>query len=200
MLPIENWKGGFSLESLAIALLSAGATELPSGRVFGLDAQTLFGILIQLFNACLLAAALSYLLYKPVRNFLRTRAEKISARIASAEDDMAKAMGLKAQYEERLKSVEQEKLDILESARKLAAEQSRELLQNAKQEAEAIKARASAEIEKEQEIIRDSLRLYIIEVSSNMAEKLVSGVVDKKAQDLLFAETLKDMEEVAWPN
>lgn len=42
---------------------------VPDGRVFGLDAQTLISIGIQLFNAIILALALGFILYNPVKEF-----------------------------------------------------------------------------------------------------------------------------------
>jgi F-type H+-transporting ATPase subunit b len=170
------------------------------GRVFGLDLQTAIQIGIMLFNASVLAAVLSKILYKPVQNFLKKRAEGIATQLEKAKSDMAEASELKARYETNLKDIEQERVSILETARKVAAEQTKETLIDAKKEADAIRARASIDIKNEQEQAREVLRLHIIEVASAMAEKVVTHTVDKETQDRLFNETLKELEEAAWPN
>ena len=53
------------------------AQAVPEGRVFGLDSQTLISIGIQLFNGSILAVALAFILYNPVKDFMEKRREKI---------------------------------------------------------------------------------------------------------------------------
>jgi len=184
------------LDAIAIYFLSATS----GGRVFGLDAQLVFDACMQLFNVCVLAALLSYLLYKPVQKFLKERADKIKSQINKAAEDMAAASDLKEQYTGNLKGIEKERQEILDAAQKLAQEKSRDVMQEAKKEADAIKERAHLDIVKEQEQIREALRLHIIETASKMAEKLVTSTIDKEVQDKIFNETLKELEETAWPN
>ena len=174
-------------------------SAIPAGRVFGLDSQTVIGIAIQLFNACVLALALSFILYKPVQKFLRDRSERIGSQISRAEETMAKANALIAQYEQKIELIEQERFDILEAARKQAAEASRETLHEAKREADAIRERGYQDIKKEIEQAREGMRLQIIEVSLAMAEKLLSQTIDTNTHELLFAETLRDLEDSVWP-
>jgi len=171
-----------------------------SSRAFGLDLQTAIQIGLILFNVCILAAVLSHILYKPVQDFLKKRAEKIAGQLSRAEKDMAKASELKAQYEASLKDIERERLEILEAARRVATEQSKETLIDAKKEADSIRARASVDIKNEQEFVKEQLRVHIIDVAATMTEKLVSYTIDKETQDRLFEETLKELEEAAWPN
>jgi len=173
-------------------------TAVSNGRVFGLDQQTLISTGIQLFNAVLLAVALSLLLYKPVRNFLRKRAEGINAQIKRAEDDIAAAGELKAQYEKMLEDVELERNAILTSAHQLAAEKSRQMLIEAQADVLAAKERATADIQAERERANEEIRLQIIEVASMMAEKFVACAMDTETQDRLFAETMAELEGMPW--
>ena len=189
-------KGGFILDLTAIPLLAA----VPGGRLFGLDEQTLFVIGVQLFNACLLAFFLSRILYKPVQNFLRKRADKIKNQLDHAAMDMEKATGLRLQYEKSLGNIDQERSEILASARKLATDKHREITNEARAEAEAIKAQAKADVRREQEQMSEALRLHIIDVSSRIAEKFITQAMDKETQDRLFTKTMHELEEAAWPN
>ncbi|MCL2676224.1 MAG: ATP synthase F0 subunit B, partial [Firmicutes bacterium] len=106
--------------------------NIPSGRVFGLDRQTLIQIGIQLFNVSLLAYLLARFLYNPVRDFMRKRGERIKTQLEHAESDLAKANGLKMEYEKKLKEIHQERDDILATAHRLAVEKSGRLLTEAK--------------------------------------------------------------------
>jgi len=168
--------------------------------VFGLDFQTLAGIGIQLFNAAVLATALTYIMYKPVRNFLGKRTTRIAEQIKHAEGEMEKVEETKALYEEKLEDIKRERLEILEAARKLGVEKRTEMLNIAKTEADNIRERAKTEVQVEQDRVREVMKLYTIEASSAMAGKILTFTIDKDTQDKLFAETIAELEEVSWLN
>jgi len=171
---------------------------MPAGRVFGLDQQTLIQIGIQLFNVSLLAYLLARLLYNPVRDFMSRRADRIKVQMESAEDDMANAKELKVKYETRIKEINLERDDILETARKIAAEKGKQIIDEAKNEADTIKARAVQNIEMEQERAKDEMKQAIIEVSSAMAEKYIMRAIDKDVHERLFAEAMAELGNVAF--
>lgn len=177
--------------------LTAGATP---ERVFGLDTQTFISIGIQLLNATVLAVFLSILLYKPVRNYLRSRAERIKAQFDDAGAEMAKANDLKSQYENKLKDIESEREEILDSARKIAAEKSRLMLTESKNEAAALREKAAIDVENEKSRIKDEIKQVVIEVAAAMTEKFLVSAMDKATQDRLFNETLAELEEMTWQN
>ena len=179
------------------ALLSAAA-ELPPGRVFGLDGQTLRQILAQLFSVGLLAYVLSKLLYKPVRDFMGKRSAKVEHQLETAEKEVAMANALKAEYEQKVKEIDASRAAILEEARKVAAEAKNQVLDEAKKEAEKIHERATANIELELERARAEMRHQIIDVSALMAAKFMSKSIDKQTQDALFEETMTELEGAGW--
>jgi len=167
-------------------------------RVFGLDSQLLIQIIANLVNLGILAAAMTYLLYKPVRNILRKRAEKIQVQLTQAEEEMTKANELRREYELKMEGVEREKDEILVEARKQAAETGRKLISDAKAEAEIVKERASANVQMEWERAQAQMRTAIIDVSAVMAEKFVSLSINKDTHDRLFSETMSDLEGMSW--
>jgi len=167
-------------------------------RVFGLDSQLLMQIIANLINLGILAAAMTYLLYKPVRNILRKRAERIQGQLTLAEEEMAKATELKRQYELKMEDIEREKDEILGEARKQAAETGRRLISDAKAEAEVVKERAAANVRMEWERAEEEMRSAIIDVSAVMAEKFVSLAINKDTHDRLFSETMSDLEGMSW--
>ena len=180
-------------------LVTIVLTAVPEGRVFALDLQTFLQSGIQLLNVTILAAFLYWLLYKPVRNFLRKREERISTQITQAEQDMVTANSLRSQYEESVKNASKERAELLEEAHKTAMEKSRGILQAGKQEAAAIRDRALTDIEREREQAEEALKLYVIDLASAMAEKIVAHSVDRETQERLFQETLMELEGVTWP-
>ena len=174
-------------------------TAVPEGQVFGLNTETLITIVLQLLNASVLAGFLTWLLYKPVRKFLQKRAERIQSQLDRAEQDMTQAATLKDQYEASLDGIEQERVEILETAHKQAVEKTRNVLQEGKREADAMRDRALQSIQNEQAQIQDSVKDYIIDLSSAMAGKIVTHAIDPEIQDRLFAEALQELEDTSWP-
>lgn len=166
--------------------------------MFGLDGQTLISIGIQLFNTCLFAALLSFILYRPVRDYMARRREGIKAQLERTEADLNDVALQKALYEQKLKEIEAERAYILDSAHKIAAESSRHMLDEAKKGADAMLSRARAEISRERERANEEMRLQIIEVSSVMAGRFVSEVMDDETAERLFVEAMAELEEMAW--
>jgi len=158
----------------------------------------LISIGIQLLNVIILFVLLTWLLYKPVTKFLQGRADRIAGELKQAADDMSKADGLKAEYEQKLKEIAVEKDAIIEVARKKAAEKAAQILAEAKTEADEIKARASQQAEAELKRVEDGVKNTIIEVSTAMSEKFIAIAMDKETHDKLFKETMIELEEVTW--
>jgi F-type H+-transporting ATPase subunit b len=167
-------------------------------RIFGLDMQTFFDVALQLFNACLLAAVLGFVLYKPVQKFLRARSDKISGQLNEARDGMAQANKIKAEYEKKFINIDTERIRILEAARLEAADQGRHIIEDAKREANDIRRRAHEGAMAERERLKEETRLHILEVSSLMAGKFVAQNIDSATQDRLFDETMAQLEETKW--
>ena len=171
---------------------------VPDGRVFGLDTQTLISIGIQLFNAIILALALGFILYNPVKDFLRKRTEKIQKKIDDSEAAMLKAKELIAEYEAKIKDIDKERLEILEAARLKASEESKLILEDAKVEAEDIKKRSLESVSADKKRLKEETRIYIIELAAIMAQKYITQNIDDETQDRIFQESLAKMEEAKW--
>jgi len=167
------------------------------GRIFALDQQTLISAGIQLLNAVILAAALAFLLYKPVRKFMRARAEGIQSQLDRAQGDTEAAEKLKAFYEQRLEEIELERAEILEEARRLADDTRSRLTAGTEQELAAMRERAGAEIQAQQERALEEARLEIIEAATAMAGKITAVSLDGAARDRLFEETMAELEGAA---
>jgi len=179
-------------------LLFSVATELPPGRVFDIDQQTLIQIILGIINVAALAAALAFLLYRPVRDILKNRTERINGQLLQANEELAKATELRELYQQKIEEIEREREEILVETRKIAADSSRRLLAEAKKDADAIKERASAGVKAEWDRAENDMRTAIIDVSSAMAEKFVSLAINKETHDQLFNETVADLEDMKW--
>ena len=172
-----------------IALLSE-----ETGRIFGLDAQLLFDILIQGLAVFLLFIFLTYVLINPVRKVLEDRQNKIKDDLSHAATDRAEAEKLRAEYDEKIKNANSEAGEILSSARKRAVKNEENIIAEAKEEAGRIIDRANSEKER----VKDEVKQEIIGVATAMAGKFVASSLDESTQASLIDETLKEMGDDTW--
>ena len=171
---------------------------VPEGRVFGLDLQTLISIGIQLLNGIILAVALGFILYKPVKEFMQKRSESIQGKIDDTDATLEKANKLIAEYDKKIEEIEKERAELLEAARIKAADESKVILEEARKEASEIKKRSLQSVTADKKRLTQESRLYIIELASYMAEKYISQNIDNEIGDKLFEETLTKLEETQW--
>lgn len=176
------------------------AQSLPEGRVFGLDFQTLIGIGIQLANGIILALVLGFILYKPVKEFMNNRSEKIQSKLDDSDATMARANELIAEYEIKIKDIDKERLQILEAARIQAEGERKNIIEEAKKEANETKKRSLDSIADDRKRLQEETRLHIIELASLMAQKYITQNINNEAQDKIFDETLAQLEATQWQN
>lgn len=176
-------------------LITVLTQSVPEGRVFGLDSQTLISIGIQLFNGIVLAIALTLILYKPVKEFLRKRAERIQADIDNAEATMTEATALINEYEGKLKDINQERLEILEKARNKARAENKLIIEEAEKEAEDIKQRTLVSIEEDKKRLQEEMRLQVIDLSSLVAEKYLTMNLDEETQGQYLDKVINQLEK-----
>lgn len=168
------------------------------GRLFGLDYQLLLDAAIVAINVFVLFILLSYILFNPVRNMLKKRQDKITSDRENAESDKKDALALKLEYEEKLKNANKEAESILSDARKVAMHNEQRIVEEAKEEAGRIVARANTEAELEKQKVADEVKQQIIAVAQVMASKLIATSLDEKQNDALIEETLNEMGENTW--
>ncbi len=170
------------------------------GYVIILDQHTLVLVAIQLINTCVLCFALSKLLYKPVLNFVNARKERIAEQIDSAEARLSEANALKAEYENKLKNIDAERIQILDEARSQANKNSQLIIAEAKTEADNIHNRAMTDIKREEEKAKDEIKKQIIEVSTMVSGKFIAANMTEEEQNKLVDDTISDLEGVEWLN
>jgi len=183
-----------ALNPVFFVLLESLPPELPPNRFFAMDSQVLINAGVNAVGVILLSIILTKILYKPVRNFLRERTERIQSQLDEARESKAAAGELRTRYDHRLKDIDVERTAILEEARKQASEQRAQILSTAKDEAKDLKEKAGLEIAAERARARDEIHTAVIDISSEMAEKLLAASIDRNAHDRLFADGLAELD------
>ena len=167
-------------------------------RLFGLDAQLLFEVVLSMIAVFTLFLALSYILFNPVRDMLKKRQEMVQETKDTANKEKEDALKLKAEYDVKLKNAETEAEEILTEARKRALKNERAILDEAKEEAARIIANANVQIELEKKKAMDDLKQEVVAIATMMAGKVVAASIDEKVSNQLIEDTLKEMGDDTW--
>ena len=163
-------------------------------RLINFDPQWINDIVITGINIFILFFVMSYFLFNPAREVLEKRRKRIAGDLETAKTSREDALALKAEYEDKIKSIDKEAQEILDAARKKAKKQEADILAEAREEANRIVDRANLEKKKALE----DMKTEIVSIASLMAEKAVAASMDVKIQDSLIEETLKEMGESTW--
>ena len=171
---------------------------VPAGRILGFDIEFLIELGIQWLNTLILTLVLAKFLYKPVKNFMDSRSERIRKQMEDADSAHKKALAMKEDYDAKLRGIEEERGGILDAARKLARDRADQLLADARQNADMIRARAHKDIEMEQERVKDDMRNEIIDLAAMLAGRFSAATLDRHAQDKLINEAISEIGEIKW--
>ena len=147
-------------------------------------------ILLHLLNFLILAVGLYFILYKPVKAFMKRREESYAERERKTKDALSDAEKSREQYAEKLASAED---DIAEMKKQAFAETEAaraEKLRDAQSEAESIVAEARKKAEKEHDRMISGVSGDIRDIVTELADKvaLSSDVNDAYEQFLASAE------------
>lgn len=166
--------------------------------IFGLDPQLLVDSAITILAMFFVFLLLSYLLFNPARNLMEKRQEGIREQMETAAREKQDAIQFKAEYDEKIKNVQKETDEILSEARKKALKKESVMLEEAREEAAQIVARANREVELEKSKVKDEMKQEIINVATAMAGKIVAFSLDESKQSQLLADTLEEMGDETW--
>ena len=166
--------------------------------IFGLDPRLLVDSAITILAMFFVFLLLSYLLFNPARNLMEKRQEGIREQMETAAREKQDAIQFKAEYDEKIKNVQKETDEILSEARKKALKKESVMLEEAREEAAQIVARANREVELEKSKVKDEMKQEIINVATAMAGKIVASSLDESKQSQLLADTLEEMGDETW--
>lgn len=169
-----------------------------SSKIIEFSMVTVWDWGIQIFALLFIIWILSKLLFKPVSEFLEKRKAMIAGEISEANTAKSDAQALKAQYQDKLANIEDEKSAILKEARAKALVREEEIIAAAKAEADTIKAKAIQDIKLEEERVKAQMKEEMIEVATLMASKFVETSMTESKQNELIDEIITEMGDVQW--
>ena len=102
-------------------------------RLINFDPQWINDIVITGINIFILFFVMSYFLFNPAREVLEKRRKRIAGDLETAKTSREDALALKAEYEDKIKSIDKEAQEILDAARKKAKKQEADILAEARE-------------------------------------------------------------------
>ena len=134
-------------------------------RLFDLDFQLLHDAVITAVAVFVLFLFLSYMLFKPTRELLRKRQERIQTDLDTAKQDRDEALSLKSEYEAKMAGAQKDADAVLSEARSKAVKNEEQIISRAKDEAATIIKQAHNEAELEKQKAADEIKTQIIDVT-----------------------------------
>lgn len=124
-------------------------------------------LLFQIINFVVLVAGLGYFLFRPLRRKLSERGQIIAETLQRARDQEAEAQQLREQWEERMRTVEQQAEEILHRADVAASRRAAELLEDTR-----------ARIDRLTDELRSDLYRHRDEVVAQHYDEILDAIID----------------------
>ncbi len=141
----------------------------------------IWDIVISLANLVILFLIIKKFLYKPVKATMAKRQEQIDAQFAAAKEAQELADSNKAEWEERVADAKATADAMIKDAADAAKRRGEAIVDDAERRADSIVRQAETQAELERRSAEEDIRREIVEVSTQLAGKILEREV--KADD-----------------
>lgn len=131
---------------------------------------------------------------KPLRESIDGRNNELETTFAEAENLKSRMAELKSDYESRLTQSEAVAREQIQKAVSEAGEMRAQMLAEAKSQADAIKATASAEMARERDKTLVELRKHVVDMTLVATERIIGESMDKERQRKLVEDFISTAE------
>lgn len=131
-----------------------------------------------IINFAILVVLLKVFLYKPVCNMLDSRKQEVANNLKSAEDAKLEAQKLKDEYAAQIQNARSEAQDIINQATKIGEQTRADIVNEAREEATRLVAKAQDEIVREKTEALNEIRNEIADLAVLAASKVVGKTID----------------------
>ena len=151
--------------------------------------------LFALANFLLLFFVLRKFLFKPVMKMINDRQKEIDDMYAAADAAQSEAAALQEQYQQRLAAAQDDGERIVKEAVARGQSRQEEILRQAGQEADALRAKAAADIAREKKKAVNDAKDEISEMALAIAEKVVGRNLSDGDQTQLIDRFIEELGE-----
>jgi F-type H+-transporting ATPase subunit b len=129
-------------------------------------------------NLAIFAALLVYLLKKPLSTAFKAKREAIRAELIKAEEERQTALAELTATEAKLARLDSEAAELVEKAKQEAAAEKARIAREAEEEAERLRRQAASELERKGQQVRADLRRFSAEESIRLAEAKLKAQIN----------------------
>jgi F-type H+-transporting ATPase subunit b len=149
-------------------------------------------LLAQIINFIILFGLLYLVAYKPIMRMLDERSKKIKDSMEQTEYIKQQAEHAEEEAKKRIDAAAKEGQEAIGRAVRTGEEVKKEAQQKAKEDAEALIARARSEIQRERDEAIDDLRKEFADITIAAAGKVIDRTLDKKAHREIIKKVLDE--------
>ncbi|MEP4892101.1 MAG: F0F1 ATP synthase subunit B [Aliiglaciecola sp.] len=149
-----------------------------------------FTVIAQTVNFLILLWLLKRFLYHPIINGLNKRETKIAQILSDAKAKNEQAEALQEQYQLKLKQIEKQRSEIINTANQEAKAKRQELLDIAQQEAAEILETRLHSIEQEIQALQQQVVQRSMQEVFSTSQKILNELADSELQTLMFNKLL----------
>ncbi len=153
----------------------------------------IWSALISLANLVILFLIIKKFLYKPVKATMAKRQEQIDAQYAAAKEAQELADSNKAEWEERVADAKATADAMIKDAADTAKRRGEAIISDAEARADSIVRQAEVQAELERRNAEEGIRREIVEVSTQLAGKILEREVKADDHRGLIHSFLEDM-------
>ena len=155
----------------------------------------LSNIIMIVINLIVLVVIMRFVAVKPIRNIIKKREELINGQINDAETSKANAAALEAEWNNKLKDVDEESARLMDKAKTDAETEYGRLMDNARAEAEHIVDKARKAMDDEHMRIMESAQSEIAGLAIDITKKVLETSDLKGINDSLYEKFLTGDED-----
>lgn len=166
-----------------------------AGSLINFSAEMLYQMLIQAAIFLLFFLLVKTFFYDKVIEFVDKRQEVINSDIEQARKDREESSRLKEEYESRVETAQEEVAAITNKATLEAKKVREDIISNARKEASDMKVKAGRDIEIAREQAMKDMKDNIIDISFDIANKVLDESITTEKEEMLFKNALEKIEE-----
>ena len=156
--------------------------------------------LMILCNVFILYIILRKFFWEKIKKFMDDRAAAVQDAIDEAEAVNKRADEKMANYSKRIANVEEEGREIIRASKQQADAQAQIIIEEARQQASDIIAKAERTIEQEKAQAMEEMRKEIASIAMLAAEQIVGREIDNVGQDAIIDQAIEDARSAKWQN
>ena len=156
--------------------------------------------LMILCNVFILYIILRKFFWEKIKKFMDDRAAAVQDAIDAAEAVNKRADEKMANYSKRIANVEEEGREIIKASKQQADAQAQIIIEEARQQASDIIAKAEKTIEQEKAQAMEEMRKEIASIAMLAAEQIVGREIDSIGQDAIIDQAIEDARSAKWQN